>query len=189
MALPIKYGIEKKINSMKGLSAYENGGKGSGNFGHSGRPGERGGSGDGQGSSTKKSGNKTSEDTLRKLLENLDIYDKSDKSSYTTDQFSGASTRLVLKDLKDRGLKKEDVLKVRKEVLEAKKKGGKDYQIPKDKMEDYLLGNVIYAKSHPSSYKDWVYGGWVKIIDNSPTVYAVQDLVDYLSGKKKKIIL
>lgn len=47
MALPSKYGIDKKINSMEGLSAYENGGKGSGNFGHSGRPGEVGGSSSG----------------------------------------------------------------------------------------------------------------------------------------------
>ena len=44
MALPSRYGIDKKINSMAGLSAYENGGPGSGNFGHSGRPGEIGGS-------------------------------------------------------------------------------------------------------------------------------------------------
>ena len=44
MALPSKYGIDKKTNSMEGLSAYENGGKGSGNFGHVGRPGEIGGS-------------------------------------------------------------------------------------------------------------------------------------------------
>ena len=34
---------------MEGLSAYENGGPGSGNFGHSGRPGRVGGSGDGEG--------------------------------------------------------------------------------------------------------------------------------------------
>lgn len=47
MALPSRYGIDKKINSMEGLSAYENGGKGSGNFGHSGRPGEVGGSSSG----------------------------------------------------------------------------------------------------------------------------------------------
>ena len=56
MALPSKYSIEKKINSMEGLSAYENGGKGSGNFGHAGRPGEVGGSassGGGASSSTK----------------------------------------------------------------------------------------------------------------------------------------
>ena len=44
MSLPSKYGIDKKINSMDGLSAYENGGQGSGNFGHAGRPGEVGGS-------------------------------------------------------------------------------------------------------------------------------------------------
>lgn len=41
MALPTRYGINKNINSMEGLGAYENGGKGSGNFGHSGRPGEK----------------------------------------------------------------------------------------------------------------------------------------------------
>lgn len=44
MAIPLRYGIDKKINSMGGLSAYENGGAGSGNFGHAGRPGEVGGS-------------------------------------------------------------------------------------------------------------------------------------------------
>ena len=54
MALPSRYGIDKKINSMEGLGAYENGGKGSGNFGHSGRPGMIGGSGDG-GESSKES--------------------------------------------------------------------------------------------------------------------------------------
>lgn len=55
MALPSKYGIDKKINSMEGLSAYENGGKGSGNFGHGGRPGKVGGSSSGgSGGSSKK---------------------------------------------------------------------------------------------------------------------------------------
>lgn len=49
MALPSKYNIEKKINSMEGMSAYENGGPGSGNFGHAGRPGEIGGSSKGGG--------------------------------------------------------------------------------------------------------------------------------------------
>ena len=53
MAIPSRWGVDKKINSMEGLSAYENGGKGSGNFGHSGRPGERGGSGSGKSGSSK----------------------------------------------------------------------------------------------------------------------------------------
>lgn len=44
MALPSSYGIEKNRNSLEGLKAYENGGKGSGNWGHAGRPGEVGGS-------------------------------------------------------------------------------------------------------------------------------------------------
>lgn len=47
MAMPQRYGIEKKINSIEGLRAYENGGKGSGNFGHAGRPGKVGGSSSG----------------------------------------------------------------------------------------------------------------------------------------------
>ena len=49
MALPSRYGVDKNMSSWAGLSAYENGGKGSGNFGHSGRPGEIGGSGKGSG--------------------------------------------------------------------------------------------------------------------------------------------
>ena len=52
MALPSKYSIDKKLNSMDGLSAYENGGKGSGNWGHEGRPGYVGGSGRGVGASS-----------------------------------------------------------------------------------------------------------------------------------------
>ena len=41
MALPTKI---TKINSSENLDTFRNGGKGSGNFGHSGRPGEVGGS-------------------------------------------------------------------------------------------------------------------------------------------------
>ena len=42
--MPIKYGVDKSLNSTEGLSAYQNGGPGSGNFGHSGREGQVGGS-------------------------------------------------------------------------------------------------------------------------------------------------
>ena len=41
MALPTKY---TKLNTIEGIGTFYNGGKGSGNFGHSGRPGEVGGS-------------------------------------------------------------------------------------------------------------------------------------------------
>lgn len=66
MALPSSYGIEKNRNSLEGLRAYENGGKGSGNFGHAGRPGERGGSGRGQG------GGKVDKEATKKLREELE---------------------------------------------------------------------------------------------------------------------
>ena len=49
MAIPSSYNIDKKINSFAEMGVLENGGKGSGNFGHAGRPGEVGGSGDGTG--------------------------------------------------------------------------------------------------------------------------------------------
>lgn len=64
MALPSRYGIDKKMNSMEGLRAYENGGKGSGNFGHSGRPGYIGGSGNGN-----TTGGESSTDGLGKKAE------------------------------------------------------------------------------------------------------------------------
>lgn len=66
MALPSKYGIDKSLNSMAGLSAYENGGAGSGNFGHAGRPGKRGGSGNGQG------GEKIDKEATKKLRDELE---------------------------------------------------------------------------------------------------------------------
>ena len=46
MALPSK---NIKTNEIAGLDTFYNGGSGSGNFGHAGRPGQRGGSGNGQG--------------------------------------------------------------------------------------------------------------------------------------------
>lgn len=46
MAQPTK---QAKQNEIAGLDTFRNGGKGSGNFGHRGRPGEVGGSGDGMG--------------------------------------------------------------------------------------------------------------------------------------------
>lgn len=50
MAIPIK---QAKINEIAGLNVFYNSGKGSGNFGHAGRPGKRGGSGSGSGVSSK----------------------------------------------------------------------------------------------------------------------------------------
>lgn len=51
MALPSFYSLEKKINGFADYGFFDNGGKGSGNFGHSGRPGKRGGSGEGKSAS------------------------------------------------------------------------------------------------------------------------------------------
>lgn len=55
MALPTTYNIGKSRNTLGEYGLIENGGKGSGNFGHSGRPGKVGGSGSGMGSSESRS--------------------------------------------------------------------------------------------------------------------------------------
>ena len=69
MGLPLKYSIDKKINGMEGFSAYENGGKGSGNFHHAGRPGERGGSApSGSGGASGSSATKTKKYTKSDLI-------------------------------------------------------------------------------------------------------------------------
>ena len=69
MALPTKH---TKLNEIESLDTFYNGGKGSGNFGHSGRPGEVGGSsssGSGGGSTmskkTKEKGKSTSKKTTK----------------------------------------------------------------------------------------------------------------------------
>lgn len=49
MALPTR---NIQLNEIANIDTFYNGGKGSGNFGHAGRPGERGGSGSGKGSSS-----------------------------------------------------------------------------------------------------------------------------------------
>ena len=109
MALPSKYGIDKKINSMEGLSAYENGGKGSGNFGHAGRPGERGGSGKGgRPTYLDKMSDSEIKKEMKSLQEDLDEYnrlvekaesegltDKEIEDQYGYEDFTGFGSELA----------------------------------------------------------------------------------------------
>lgn len=71
MALPSSYGIEKNRNSLEGLRAYENGGKGSGNWGHAGRPGEVGGSAPSGSSSANYESKSQSEREIRDRIDEL----------------------------------------------------------------------------------------------------------------------
>lgn len=70
--MPDKYGVDKSLNSMAGLSAYENGGPGSGNFGHAGRPGKRGGSGSGSGISKAITTQKKFQDQAKIVQEDIE---------------------------------------------------------------------------------------------------------------------
>ena len=134
MALPSRYGIDKKINSMGGLSAYENGGKGSGNFGHSGRPGEVGGSGKGSGGSNTKNIDDEIEKT-KKAIEGLG-------------EFLGSIPPSGILSSEMEGIEKasKELEKARKklEKLEKEKKGsGK-----KQSGEISLKGKSLYEKVH-----------------------------------------
>lgn len=115
MALPSNYGIEKNRNSMAGLSAYKNGGPGSGNFGHAGRPGKRGGSGKGgavspTGKSELEQSSQASAraETAKELLtsedftmeEKMQIVDEWD-SEPIDDKFYSASERATMKAIRD----------------------------------------------------------------------------------------
>lgn len=113
MALPSKYGIEKKINSMEGMSAYDNGGKGSGNFGHSGRPGQIGGSGSGGGISMP------------------------DRASDPHDWFS--TVQDVNKEYKER---QAEIDKNADEVSEAIFETGEAYVGSKKKVLDFIKANI-----------------------------------------------
>lgn len=62
------------VPTINGFKEYDNGGKGSGNFGHSGRPGEVGGSGDGRGgseSTSEKTKSSMSEEEARNILDEV----------------------------------------------------------------------------------------------------------------------
>ena len=124
MSLPSKYGIDKNINSMAGLSAYENGGKGSGNFGHSGRPGERGGSGSGQGSMKMPERAEDSHDWFKSVKEVQDDYKA----------------------------RKDEIEKNADEIYQKIFETGESYIGPKKKVIDFLKQNIkIYADEYPNA--------------------------------------
>lgn len=97
MATPIK---QVKNNEIADLDTFYNGGKGSGNFGHSGRPGEVGGSGKG-GTDSRKS------DARQKLEKALDSsfkewYAEDYPDDYQLDKIKDVTFREIAKGLADK---------------------------------------------------------------------------------------
>lgn len=119
MALPSRYGIEKKINSMEGLSAYENGGKGSGNFGHSGRPGEVGGSSSGGVGKSRESEEK--DDAFHSRYEGGSAPIQYDGDTFYPDKDGRGMTT---KDGKRTMMFPDEVLHARQEIVDNWKKEG-----------------------------------------------------------------
>lgn len=94
MAIPTK---QVKFNEIAGLDTFHNGGKGSGNFGHSGRPGEVGGSGKGQGEA---SDERTNEGDIAQRMKKAG-FKKEDIEEYLSDKENLQYRKESVKELKD----------------------------------------------------------------------------------------
>lgn len=176
MAIPQRYGIEKKLNSIEGMRAYErventgtkessldekevNGGKGSGNFGHAGRPGEVGGSGKGEGVGS-------SEDTAD-LREAEADKAKSERAKHIKqiDEIIGKEKirQGETKAEDDANLRKleRDIDKIRTILSKEKSRenfGQEEIRKLKDKYSDYMSGNWSVTGSFQErirSFEDW----------------------------------
>lgn len=94
MATPSK---QVKLNEIADLDTFYNGGKGSGNFGHSGRPGEVGGSGKGGTNSRKSDARKRLEKALDSSFKKR--YAKDYPDDYQLDKIKDVTFREIAKGL------------------------------------------------------------------------------------------
>lgn len=155
MAIPIK---QVKTNEIADLDTFYNGGKGSGNFGHSGRPGEVGGSGKGtEGLSSKKSEIKLEQAGIKSRIE-------------------GLSERIKALE---KGMKKDEQPQD-KEMLQDLKK-----QLARAKTQKKLADNFKdrYKKDYPDDYqldeiKDVTFREIAKGLADKKDVYDVIGNVD-----------
>lgn len=142
MALPQFYSVEKDRNSMAGLSAYENGGQGSGNWGHSGRPGLVGGSGKSTAGSRVRGG-------MRKGVKSYDPEHDID-GGFTVDVKNGERRELGKSDgYAVGGFGTEKIVSM-EEWNKNQKKIIRDYYKANRKLldkEDYYLGGWVPTKN------------------------------------------
>lgn len=163
------------IPTINGFKEYDNGGKGSGNFGHSGRPGEVGGSGDGTGGPKNKK-----EDEIAPKLKGVDVYAEYGTELKVKSGWNGPVT--FFKVAKE--LTAEELKNLKKKVAEDQKMALKERDNWKDRKEWLELG----TKSHRSKEEEKRYKKLDRDYDNLHTrAYVLTDikdrLKDYKSGK------
>lgn len=135
-----RYGIDKSVNSMAGLSAYENGGPGSGNFGHAGRPGQQGGSGKGEALLSEKP-----QDPIKKILGEEKITEGKTKAD------DDKNYRKLEKDI-DKLVTKLSKEKSRENF------GSEEIRALRDKYSDYMSGNWSVTgrfQERVRKFEDW----------------------------------
>lgn len=160
------------LAKVEALEKLVNGGKGSGNFGHAGRPGEVGGSGSGIGGSSKASKDTSSDEMDTKLGENVKKLEerkaeieetyKDDFSAFeetvarlhAKSDFARASAQMVKKELRKQGKDAKELQKTYRE-LEKRKEKEKGFSVPESQREDYLLGGILYRTAHPRKTVRW----------------------------------
>lgn len=208
MALPTKHTM---LNQSADFDTFRNGGKGSGNFGHSGRPGKIGGSGNGQGKTVaekeedKAGGFKLDEENSRLFEQNADKYRKLAKKNIMDakaidPEFARTQISLLKKSLKKQGIKQEEVLAIRNQIVEdARKKLGdtwdssnpnyhKSVQVPKEKIGGFLAGEALWNYTHTGTSSDYTPGvGWHRVKEYGDTVYSLLDVSDYNNGKVNSV--
>lgn len=148
-----------KTNEIAGLDTFYNGGKGSGNFGHAGRPGKVGGSGKGEGVPTSKK------------VSDIELEQKGIES-----RIQGLTERI---DSLKKGMEKDEAPKD-KEVLDDLKR-----QLARAKLQRKLADNFkeTYAIDYPGDYqlseiKDVTFREIAKALADGKAIYDVIGDVD-----------
>ena len=171
MALITSYGIHKDRNSMEGLAAYENGGKGSGNFGHSGRPGEVGWSapsGSGGASGSSKGGEKKK-------------YTKADQieDDYKAGLITAGERDGLLEKAKADGTSSDEVERPKKETTKSKPEPSKKTQ---ESATEWAKKNLDYPED--LSDKDFDFDEVIARMTNGENFYEFFGQIDSVDREK-----
>lgn len=207
MALVTSYSVEKNRNSMAGLSAYENGGKGSGNFGHAGRPGEVGGSapsGSGSSSTSSESGRKSrsKEEQIDEQFEKGNITEserdelkaQAKEARKTPGGQDAMKWARENKEIYDRSKLKEDEMSF-DDILRSMYDGQDFYQTTgiQDSIDREVFFDEISKRTgldYSDVYATWLFGSRVDLAPSNANyesdTKSIKKVAKYLKGLRKK---
>lgn len=192
---------------MEGLSAYENGGKGSGNFGHAGRPGEIGGSASsGRGSSSvgsksERKGRSKEEQIDEQFEKGLITQSERDelkaqakearKTPSGQDAMKWARENKEIYDhsnLKSDEMSFDDILRSMYDGQDFYQTTGVQDSIDREKFFDEISKRT--GLDYDDVYATWIHGSKVDLdpsnVNYEPDTKSVKKVAKYLKGLRKK---